>query len=67
MRSFWHPYTNDAEDAMIDVTGLSAVSVLVRVINEQEPTAEDAYRLAHALQNHRPFNDPRLGCLRHVE
>lgn len=64
MRSYWHPYTDDAPDAMIDVTGKTAVTVL-GIINPEAPTVDDAYRLAHALQHLRPFNDPRLGCIMH--
>lgn len=64
MRVFWHPYTNDAREAWVDVTGKTGAEILIDIANG-DPDVGDIVRLEGAIRRRGPFNNPRHGCIRY--
>lgn len=63
LRTFWHPYTDDAPEAMIEMTDCDPVAFLRR--RGFAPNLSEAGLFRRAYEEKRPFNNPKLGCLRH--
>lgn len=66
MRIFWHPYTDDSEDARVDVTEMHP-SRICAALAKAMPTYENVARIKSAMHYCRPLFDPKLGCLLYVE
>lgn len=62
-RTFWHPYTDDAPEAQIEMIDCDPVAFLRR--RGFAPSLGDAGTFRRAYEEKRPFNHPHLGCLRH--
>lgn len=63
MRTFWHPYTDDTSEAMIEMLDVDPIAFLRR--RGFAPNLSQAGLFRRAYEEKRPFNDPHLGCLRY--
>jgi hypothetical protein len=63
LRTFWHPYTDDAHEARVEMVDCDPVAFLRR--RGLTPNLSEAGLFRRAFEEKRPFNDPKLGCLRH--
>ena len=65
MRVFWHPYTNDAREDWVEVTGKTGAEILIDVA-DSDPDVGDILLLESAIRRRSPFNSPRQGCIRYL-
>lgn len=63
-RTYWHPYTQDARDHWVNVTGLNGLAAMRKI--GLPGSLHDAFRFDWAIANRKPLNSPSLGCIVHV-